>query len=96
MLGPYNFDFMTEVTREIVTLYPVDGVFSNRWEFIVALHERMREKAVVPEYELFDLGHLASLERLLSRHGLPHGEHVHVDFVLGVPGGAETAIQVSA
>ena len=30
-LGPYNFDFMTEVTREIVTLYPVDGVFSNRW-----------------------------------------------------------------
>jgi hypothetical protein len=30
-LGPYNFEFMTEVTREIVTLYPVDGVFSNRW-----------------------------------------------------------------
>jgi len=30
-LGPYNFEFMTEVTREIVTMYPVDGVFSNRW-----------------------------------------------------------------
>jgi Hypothetical glycosyl hydrolase 6/Beta-galactosidase trimerisation domain len=30
-LGPYNFDFMTEVTREIVTRYQVDGVFSNRW-----------------------------------------------------------------
>lgn len=30
-LGPYNFDFMTEVTKEIVTLYKVDGVFSNRW-----------------------------------------------------------------
>jgi hypothetical protein len=30
-LGPYNFDFMTEVTREIVTLYDVGGVFSNRW-----------------------------------------------------------------
>lgn len=30
-LGPYNFDFMTEVTREIVTNYKVDGVFSNRW-----------------------------------------------------------------
>ena len=65
-----------------------DGVFMNRWEFIVALHERMRELAVVPEYELFDLGHLAALERLLDRHGLPFGEHVHVDFVLGVPGGA--------
>jgi hypothetical protein len=30
-LGPYNFDFMTGVHREIVTLYPVDGIFSNRW-----------------------------------------------------------------
>jgi uncharacterized protein (DUF849 family) len=65
-----------------------DDVFMNRWEFIVKLHERMRELAVVPEYELFDLGHLSALERLLDRHGLPFGEHVHVDFVLGVPGGA--------
>jgi len=30
-LGPYNFEFMTDVTREIVSLYQVDGVFSNRW-----------------------------------------------------------------
>jgi hypothetical protein len=30
-LGPYNFDFMTRVTREIVTRYKVDGIFSNRW-----------------------------------------------------------------
>ncbi len=30
-LGPYNFEFMTEVTKEIVGLYKVDGVFSNRW-----------------------------------------------------------------
>jgi len=30
-LGPYNFQFMTEVTKEIVTRYKVDGVFSNRW-----------------------------------------------------------------
>jgi hypothetical protein len=30
-LGPYNFEFMTEVTREIVAMYQVDGVFSNRW-----------------------------------------------------------------
>jgi uncharacterized protein (DUF849 family) len=65
-----------------------DEVFTNRWEFVVALHERMRELAVVPEYELFDLGHLSALERLLDQHGLPFGEHVHVDFVLGVPGGA--------
>lgn len=30
-LGPYNFGFMTDVTREIVAMYGVDGVFSNRW-----------------------------------------------------------------
>jgi uncharacterized protein (DUF849 family) len=65
-----------------------DDVFLNRWEFIVGLHEAMRERGIVPEYEIFDLGQLASLERLLNRHGLPFGGHVHVDFVLGVPGGA--------
>src|SRR5262245_1688347 len=30
-LGPYNFDFMTAVHREIMTRYRVDGIFSNRW-----------------------------------------------------------------
>jgi len=30
-LGPYNFEFMTEVTKEIVSRYQVDGIFSNRW-----------------------------------------------------------------
>jgi hypothetical protein len=31
-LGPYNFQFMTEVKKEIVSLYRVDGIFVNRWE----------------------------------------------------------------
>ncbi len=30
-LGPYNFEFMTGVHKEITTLYEVDGIFSNRW-----------------------------------------------------------------
>jgi hypothetical protein len=30
--GPYNFEFMTAVTREIVERYNVDGVFANRWQ----------------------------------------------------------------
>src|SRR5438876_289429 len=30
--GPYNFEFMTGVTREIVQRYKVDGVFANRWQ----------------------------------------------------------------
>jgi hypothetical protein len=30
-LGPYNFEFMDQVHREIVTKYGVDGIFTNRW-----------------------------------------------------------------
>jgi hypothetical protein len=30
-LGPYNFEFMDAVHREIVTRYRVDGIFANRW-----------------------------------------------------------------
>lgn len=62
-------------------------VFLNRWDFIVELHNRMRAARIVPEYEIFDLGQLTTLQRLLDKHGLPYGEHVHVDLVMGVPGG---------
>jgi hypothetical protein len=31
-LGPYNFEFMDQVNREIVTTYRVDGIFANRWD----------------------------------------------------------------
>lgn len=30
-LGPYNFEFMTQVNREIMTRYQPEGIFSNRW-----------------------------------------------------------------
>ena len=62
-------------------------VFSNPWDLIVELHTQMQQRGIVPEYEVFDLGQLATLARLLDRHGPPHGGHVHVDFVMGVPGG---------
>jgi uncharacterized protein (DUF849 family) len=42
---------------------------------------------VVPEFELFDLGQVATLHRLLDELGPPHGGHVHCDLVMGVPGG---------
>jgi hypothetical protein len=31
-LGPYNFDFMTRVHREITEKYRIDGLFCNRWQ----------------------------------------------------------------
>jgi len=31
-LGPYNFEFMTEVKREIMSRYRVDAIFINRWD----------------------------------------------------------------
>ena len=31
-LGPYNFEFMTEVKREIMSRYKVDAIFINRWD----------------------------------------------------------------
>jgi 3-keto-5-aminohexanoate cleavage enzyme len=62
-------------------------VFANPWDLIVELHTQMQQRGIVPEYEVFDLGQLATLQRLLDRHGPPHGGHVHVDLVMGVPGG---------
>jgi 3-keto-5-aminohexanoate cleavage enzyme len=64
-----------------------NDVFLNRWEFVVELHKRMRDRGIVPEYEIFDIGQLATLHRLLDEHDLPAGGHVHVDLVMGVPGG---------
>jgi len=64
-----------------------DDVFMNRWEFVVELHARMQDRGIVPEYEIFDLGHLTALQKLLDRYGPPAGGHVHVDLVMGVPGG---------
>jgi 3-keto-5-aminohexanoate cleavage enzyme len=64
-----------------------DDVFLNPWPFVRDLYLLSQEREVVPEFELFDLGHVAALHRLLDQHGLPHGGRVHVDLVMGVPGG---------
>src|SRR6266496_3496986 len=64
-----------------------DEVFANPWRFICDLYQRTQERGVVPEFELFDLGHVATLHRLLAECGPPAGGHVHADLVMGVPGG---------
>jgi uncharacterized protein (DUF849 family) len=64
-----------------------DDVFANPWGFIKDLYQLTRERGVVPEFELFDLGHIATLQRLLGEFGPPAGGHVHCNLVMGVPGG---------
>ncbi len=68
-----------------------DQVFSNPWPFIRDLYQRTQQLGVVPEFELFDLGHVAALHRLLGEFGPPAGDlgggRVHCDLVMGVPGG---------
>ena len=44
-----------------------DDVFLNPWPFVCDLYQLSQEREVVPEFELFDLGHVAALHRLL-RH----------------------------
>ena len=77
-----------------------DEVFVNPWPFIRQLYRRTQERGVVPEFELFDLGHIATLHRLLDELGPPAGGRVHCDLVMGVPGGmpgdAATLVQAAA
>jgi uncharacterized protein (DUF849 family) len=63
-----------------------DSVFANPWPLMVELYTRCQERGILPEFELFDLGHVANLHRLLDSYGPPPGGRVHADVVLGVPG----------
>lgn len=70
-----------------------DEVFLNPYPFMSQLYRQAQEREVVPEFELFDLGHVHSLRRLLDEHGLPYGGKVHVDFVTNVPGGMPGTVE---
>jgi uncharacterized protein (DUF849 family) len=62
-------------------------VFMNPWPFMAELYQLTQAMEIVPEFELFDLGQVASMHRLLDTYGAPYGGHVHCDLVMGVPGG---------
>ena len=64
-----------------------DDVFLNPWPFVAELYQLALARGIAPEFELFDLGHVHSLGRLLATYGPPAGGKAHVDFVMGVPGG---------
>ncbi len=64
-----------------------DDVFMNPWPFVCELYQLSQDRQVVPEFELFDLGQVHALQRLLDKFGPPYGGKVHCDLVMGVPGG---------
>ncbi len=62
-----------------------DEIFSNPPGLITRFYRRMRELGVLPEFEIFEAGMIATADRVYEEHG--DGHHRHYDFVLGVPGG---------
>ncbi len=61
-----------------------DAVFHNPVPLVARLYERMIDRGVLPEFEIFEAGMIATAVRLASDLGAEH--HRHFDFVLGVSG----------
>ncbi len=61
-----------------------EDVFLNPLPLVRSIYERMLELSILPEFEIFEAGMIATAERLYASLGAIH--HRHFDFVLGVPG----------
>jgi 3-keto-5-aminohexanoate cleavage enzyme len=61
-----------------------DEVFYNPVPLVGRLYARMRELSILPEFEIFEPGMIATAARIADSLG--DGHHRHFDFVLGVPG----------
>jgi 3-keto-5-aminohexanoate cleavage enzyme len=72
-------------TLNVATMNFGDDVFENRRKDVEQVATWIRERKIMPEVELYDVGHLDAA-RALHAKGLI-GAPLHVQFVLGVPGG---------
>ncbi len=63
-----------------------DDIFENHPKDIVRLAEAFKEYGVVPEVEVYESGMIDYVARLVKRGIVTHTP-LHVQFVLGVPGG---------
>ena len=82
-------------TINIASMNFGDDVFLNSRPDVISVAERIRASKLIPEIEIYDVGHLDAARHLV-RHGLV-SEPLHFQFVLGVPGGigaSERAIEV--
>lgn len=63
-----------------------DEIFENHPNDIVRLAEAFKDYGVVPEVEVYESGMIDYVARLVKRGIVVH-EPLHIQFVLGVPGG---------
>jgi len=68
-----------------------DEVFENTTEIIKKISDEIQKNIILPELEIFDFGMLDTAKRFLKKGIIP--DKFHVDFVLGVPGGASGDIR---
>ncbi len=61
-----------------------DEVFSNPFPLIKRLAQMMKERDIIPEIEIFDVGFLDNVKLLIKQGVLI--PPLHFDFVMGVPG----------
>src|SRR3954462_12505404 len=80
-MGSMNYAKYSKRRKDFV----FKAVFPNPFDEIIELLEAMRELAIKPEHECFDLGHVGSLWPLIDMGLLE--PPLHVDFVMGVLGG---------
>ena len=62
-----------------------DDVFFNDTALMSEFYQRMQNKGVRPEFEIFEAGQIDNALKLVKKYG-PAGPLMHWDFVLGVPG----------
>ena len=61
-------------------------IYENTELIITEIAKAIRQNGCFAEFEVFDFGMLDTIERFVKKNLLP--QKYHIDFVLGVPGGA--------
>jgi 3-keto-5-aminohexanoate cleavage enzyme len=94
--GAVGVDFVTRIaplklkpdmgTLNAGTLNFGDDIFINHPKDIVRLAEAFKEYGVVPEIEVYESGMIDYIAKLVDKEIIIHTP-LHVQFVLGVPGG---------
>lgn len=61
-----------------------EDIFVNKFSDMRQLAKSLKANSVIPEYEIYDLGHLDNLKKLINENCI--SPPYHCQFVLGVPG----------